>query len=165
MTFFNHNGLENQTTVHLYVSTDLPRLHITSATILNNVWDFRCSGLSAVILEFLPVSCTCLRLWGHHVLCSVGCSELPHWHSLKQIHTELHTSTLNMLNCFIDYKRCILYSTEENQILCRATWHVAYPKHVLSIPCLLMPSWLKSPGHQQAWYWPNMPEYIYHQVS
>ena len=30
---------------------------------------------------------------------------------------------------------------------------------MLSIPCLLMPWRLKSPGHQQAWYWPNKPEY------
>ena len=24
---------------------------------------------------------------------------------------------------------------------------------IWSIPCILMPGWLKSPGHQQAWYW------------
>ena len=33
----------------------------------------------------------------------------------------------------------------------------AYPK--LSIPFLLMPWQLKEPGHQQAWYWSNKPEY------
>ena len=38
-----------------------------------------------------------------------------------------------------------------------ATLHVAYP--ILSIPCLLMPWWLKEPGHQQAWYWLDKPEY------
>ena len=47
------------------------------------------------------------------------------------------------------------YSTEEYQIHNGATPHVAYP--ILSIPCLLMPWWLKDPGHQQAWYWPNKP--------
>ena len=34
-----------------------------------------------------------------------------------------------------------------------------YP--VLSILCLLMPWRLTSPGHQQAWYWSNKPEYWY----
>ena len=48
-------------------------------------------------------------------------------------------------------------STEEDQISNGATTHVAYP--ILSIPCLLMPWWLKEPGHQQSWYWSPKPEY------
>ena len=48
-------------------------------------------------------------------------------------------------------------STEWDQIQNGATLRVAYP--ILSIPCLLMPWRLKEPGHQQAWYWPNKPEY------
>ena len=39
----------------------------------------------------------------------------------------------------------------------RASQHGAY--HILTIPCLLMPWRLKEPGHQQAWYWSNKPEY------
>ena len=71
--------------------------------------------------------------------------------------------TLNMLNCFKDYKRCIHISyhlefcSTEDQIHNGTTLHVAYP--ILSIPCLLMPWWLKEPGHQQAWYWPSKLEY------
>ena len=49
------------------------------------------------------------------------------------------------------------FSAEEDQICNGATLHIAYS--ILSIPCLLMPWWLKSPGHQQAWSWPNKPEY------
>ena len=49
------------------------------------------------------------------------------------------------------------YSTEEEQIHYWATLHVTYP--ILSIPCLLMPWWLEEPGHQQAWFWLNKPEY------
>ena len=64
-------------------------------------------------------------------------------------------------DCSKDYKRCInisyhtldFCSTEKEQIHNAATLYVAYS--ILSIPCLLMPWWLKSPGHQQAWYWPN----------
>ena len=72
--------------------------------------------------------------------------------------------TLNMLNCFKDYKIGIhisyhiflFCSTEEKQIYNGATLHVANP--ILSIPSLLMPWQLKEPGHQQAWYWPNQLE-------
>ena len=48
-------------------------------------------------------------------------------------------------------------STLEDQICNGASLHVAYP--ILSMPYLLMPWWLKEPRHQQAWYWPNKPEY------
>ena len=47
--------------------------------------------------------------------------------------------------------------TGEDQIYNAATPYVAYS--MLSIPCLLRPWRLKEPGHQQAWYWPNKPEY------
>ena len=63
-----------------------------------------------------------------------------------------------MYSYFVSYFR--FCSAEEVQIhkgLLGATLHVAYP--ILSIPCLLMPWRLKSPGHQQAWYWPSKPEY------
>ena len=35
------------------------------------------------------------------------------------------------------------------------------PNPILSIhvPCFQMPWWLKEPGHQQSWHWPNKPEY------
>ena len=66
--------------------------------------------------------------------------------------------TLNMLNCFKDYKTMYEHfvsylrfcSTEEDQIHNEATPHAAYP--ILSILCLLMPWRLKEPGHQQEWY-------------
>ena len=48
-------------------------------------------------------------------------------------------------------------STSGDQIHNGASLYVAYP--ILSIPCLLMPWWRKSPGHQQEVYWPNKPEY------
>ena len=48
-------------------------------------------------------------------------------------------------------------STEEDQIHHGGTLHVVCP--ILSIPYMLMPWRLKEPGHQQAWYWPNKPEY------
>ena len=69
---------------------------------------------------------------------------------------------VNMLNCFKDYQRCIYISygmldfVQQKKTKFR-TLHVAYP--ILSISCLLMPWWLKSPGHQQALYWLNKPEY------
>ena len=50
-----------------------------------------------------------------------------------------------------------LCSAVEDQIHNAASLHVTY--RTLSVPCLLMPWRLKSPGHQQAWYWPNKPEY------
>ena len=83
-------------------------------------------------------------------------------------------STLNMLNCFKDYKRCIhilyhilfllgFFFLKEDQIH-SGTLHVAYP--ILPIPCVLMPWQLKEPGHQQAWYWPNKLEYyVQHQIQ
>ena len=48
-------------------------------------------------------------------------------------------------------------SAEEDQIHNGATLHDFYP--ILSIQLLLMPWLLKSPGHQQALYWPNKQEY------
>ena len=60
-----------------------------------------------------------------------------------------------MYSRFISYLGS--YSTEEDQIDYGAKLYVAYP--IMSIPHLLMPCWLKEPGHQQAWYWPNKPEY------
>ena len=55
-----------------------------------------------------------------------------------------------MHSYFISYNGL---KTTEDQIHNGATLHVAYP--ILSIPCLLMPWRLKSPGYQQARYWPQ----------
>ena len=53
-----------------------------------------------------------------------------------------------------------MWSTEKDQIDTGATSHVAKPqKPALSISCQLMPWRLQEPRHQQAWYWPNKPEY------
>ena len=60
-----------------------------------------------------------------------------------------------MYSRFVSYLR--FCSTDGDQIHFGVILHVACP--ILSIPCLLMPWWLKSPGHQQAWYWPNKPKY------
>ena len=68
---------------------------------------------------------------------------------------------MNCLNIFKMHSQFVSYlgfcSTEKDQTHNRATLHVAY--HMLSMPCLLMPWLLKSPGHQQTWYWPNKLEY------
>ena len=73
--------------------------------------------------------------------------------------------TLNILNCFQDYKRCIhisyhildCFQQKKTKFTLEQLYNGAYP--MLLIPCLLMPWLLKSPGHQQTWYWPNKMEY------
>ena len=98
------------------------------------------------------------------------------WNTTRTINSCLNTIfpkglllTLNMLNCFKDYIRCIhtLYDirfcpTEKDQIHNGATLHVAYP--IVWIPFLLMPWGLKSPGHKQAWYFVS-EELFLHQKS
>ena len=73
-------------------------------------------------------------------------------------------STLNMLNCFKDYKRCIhifnhslVWHKYPDEILSGATQHVGPPTQ--SILCLLMFWRLAEPGYQQTWHWPNKVEY------
>ena len=50
-----------------------------------------------------------------------------------------------------------LCSADEVHIYHTVTLHAIYP--ILSISFPLMPWQLKAPGHQQAWCWPNKPEY------
>ena len=83
--------------------------------------------------------------------------------SSRNIHiTQL---TLNMLNCFKNDKKVYshflsylgFWSTEEDQIHNGGILPVA--DATPTILCLLITWRLKEPGHQQALYWPNKPEY------
>ena len=66
------------------------------------------------------------------------------------------TSFVGLIWIFKDHKRCV-YIYIYIQICNGATVSVSYP--ILSILYMLMPWRLNEPGHQQAWYWPNKPEY------
>ena len=78
---------------------------------------------------------------------------------------ELFWRLSNMYSHFISNRG--LCSTEEDQIhngacyLSSGTYktHISSCYPVLSIPFMLVLWQLKEPGHQQAWYWPNKPEY------
>ena len=63
---------------------------------------------------------------------------------------------LKIINDIFTFSIISWICSKEDQIHNDVTLHIAYP--ILSMPCLLMPWLLKSPGQQQAWYWPNMPE-------
>ena len=65
-----------------------------------------------------------------------------------------HAELYKMYSHFESY--LWLHSMEEDQVHNGATLYVAYT--ILSISWLLMPWWLKEPGHLQAWYWLNKPE-------
>ena len=72
--------------------------------------------------------------------------------------------SLNMLNCFRDYKRFIHVLNLISDLawpkwvkLTLEQQHVVCPTQ--PIPCLLMFWGLLEPGHQQAWSWPPKPVY------
>ena len=72
------------------------------------------------------------------------------------------TLTLNMLDCFKDYKRCIhiLYHMLDSvqQKKSKSQWSMMSSIQYHS--CWSLVPWrLKEPGHQQVWHWPNKLEY------
>ena len=107
------------------------------------------------------------RLWNHEIISHliimgevwVACCEYCNINWWKFL-----VSTLNMLNWFENYKRCIHISDHTLDFVQQKspdsqTGNPTCCLSILSIPFLLMPWRLKKLGHQQSWYWPNKPEY------
>ena len=74
-----------------------------------------------------------------------------HWQILNPLSSDIFFQDMQICICiFITFHTWIFYHFS---IL---VWEMLWK----STPWMLMAWWLKEPGHQQRWYWPNSPGYI-----